>query len=308
MNEAFTSQPNQYSLASFLPPGFTIPEANVSHIRRRWLDIAYAGESPAQALDIYLPDEGEGPFPVVFHIHGGAFAFGDKRDAGVEPFLSGLREGFAVVSANYRLSQEATFPAGLKDLKTALRWLRAHAAEFKLDPGRVAACGPSAGGYFVAMLCVTEGIEEFEGAELGYPDQSSAVQAGVDWFGPTNFLTMDEQAVASGLGRAIHSLPGSPESLFLGAPVCEALELARKASPITNVRPGIAPLLVQHGRLDDLVPYQQSVEFVQAVREQAGADRVEFDLFDEAGHMDPLFLTPENMARVFSFLIQRLRL
>ncbi|MCX8031849.1 MAG: alpha/beta hydrolase [Thermoleophilia bacterium] len=291
-------------------PVFVMPEANVSHIRRKWLDIPYASQSPSQALDIYLPDGGDGPFPVIFHIHGGAFAFGDKRDAAVEPFLTALEQGYAVVSANYRLSGEAVFPAALKDLKTALRWLRARAGEFKLDRGRVAACGPSAGGYFVAMLCLTAGIEEFEGRELGYPNESSAVQAAVDWFGPTDFLTMDEQLAASGLASTFtfHSLPDSPESLFLGASVEEAPDLARKASPITYLRPDMPPLLVQHGRLDNVVPYQQSVELVEAIRNQVGPEQVEFDLFDEAGHMDPLFMTAENMARVFSFLNQRLGL
>src|SRR5512137_2443883 len=105
-----------------------VPPADVSHILRKWLDLPYASLSPAQELDIYLPDEGAGPFPVIFYIHGGAFALGDKRNIEVLPYLHGLAHGYAVVSVNYRLSGEAVFPAGLQDVKAAIRWVRAHGA------------------------------------------------------------------------------------------------------------------------------------------------------------------------------------
>src|SRR5512139_2445691 len=105
---------------------FEIPMADVSNFQRKWLDLPYANLSEAQKLDIYLPDEGDGPFPVVFHIHGGGFAIGDKRDMHVAGYFRGLQKGYAVVSANYRLSCEAIFPSGLQDLKAAIRWIRAH--------------------------------------------------------------------------------------------------------------------------------------------------------------------------------------
>ena len=106
-----------------------IPQADVSHIRRKWLDLPYASISESQKLDIYLPHKGDGPFPVILHLHGGAFAIGDKRDIHVLPILQGLQRGYAVVSANYRLSGEAVFPAGLQDIKAAIRWLRANQQE-----------------------------------------------------------------------------------------------------------------------------------------------------------------------------------
>ena len=87
---------------SYPPPApgevHTIPRADVSHVRRKWLDIAYAGTSPSQKLDIYLPDKGKGPFPVVVQIHGGAFAMGDRGDVHLEGFLSGIERGYGVVS------------------------------------------------------------------------------------------------------------------------------------------------------------------------------------------------------------------
>ena len=90
-----------------------IPPADVSHISRKWLDLPYASLSPTQKLDIYLPDKGDGPFPVILHIHGGAFEIGDKGDIQVQPYFKALPHGYAVVSVNYRLSGEAIFPAGL---------------------------------------------------------------------------------------------------------------------------------------------------------------------------------------------------
>ncbi len=105
--------------------GELMPDADVSHISRKWLDVPYATTSPAQRLDIYLPERGEGPFPVILFIHGGAFMMGDKRDFQISSFLGGLERGYAVVGINYRLSGEAVFPAGLQDVKAAVRWLRA---------------------------------------------------------------------------------------------------------------------------------------------------------------------------------------
>ena len=96
-------------------------------IRRKYLDVPYADISPAQKLDIYLPDAGDGPFPVAIYIHGGAFMHGDKADSSIHSFLFGLERGYAVASLNYRLSGEAIFPAGVQDVKAAVRFLRAHA-------------------------------------------------------------------------------------------------------------------------------------------------------------------------------------
>ena len=170
-----------------------IPPADVSRVRRKWLDLRYTSLSPAHKLDIYLPDDGDGPFPVILHIHGGGFAIGDKRDIHVLPFLKGLARGYAVVSVNYRLSGEAIFPAGLQDIKAAIRWLRANTEHYFLDGNRIAACGGSPGGNFAAMVCLTDHVTELDDLSLGNPEYPCNVQAAVDWFGPTDFLKMDAQ-------------------------------------------------------------------------------------------------------------------
>ena len=281
-----------------------IPQADVSHIRRKWLDLPYASLYPAQKLDIYLPDEGDGPFPVVLDIHGGGFEMGDKRDMHlINSFLRGLEHGYAVVGVNYRLSGEAIFPAGLQDVKAAIRWLRANSAAYHLDGDRIAACGGSSGGNYAAMICLTANVSELEDLSLGNPEMPCHVQAAVDWFGPTDFLKMDEQLAESGLvGPGHHNEADSPESKYLGAKITEIPEKVRLANPMTYIHADMPPILIQHGRLDPLVPVQQSICFAQELEKRVGPDRFEFDILENAGHGAPLFETEENMGRVFQFL------
>ena len=284
-----------------------IPSADVSHIRRRWLDVSYANLSPAQNLDIYLPDEGEGPFAVILYIHGGGFAIGDKRDIHVLAWLRGLEHRYAVVSVNYRLSGDGIFPAGLQDIKAAIRWSRANSERYNLDGNRIAACGGSSGGNLAAMICLTDHVTEFDDFRLGNLEFPCNVQAAVDWFGPTDFLKMDEQLEESGFGPSDHGEAYSPESRYLGAKLSDALLKVELANPMTYIHANMPPILIQHGRLDTLVPVQQSIMFVEKLEKYVNRDRFEFDILEGAGHGDPLFETEENMARVFSFLDQHLK-
>jgi len=284
---------------------FVIPEANTAHIHRKLFDLPYASLSPAQKLDIYWPAEGDGPFPVIVSIHGGAFMGGDKRDVQITPMLEALERGYVVVGVNYRMSGEAKFSALVHDVKAAIRWIRANAATYKFDPGRIAVWGGSAGGYQALMAGVSAGVPELDDLSLGNPEQSSAVQAVVAWFPPTNFLLMDAQLAESGLipgDKEDHSAADSPESLLLGRKITAVPELVRAANPETYIRPGAPPLLIQHGLLDDTVPYQQSATFAATARAILGEARVTLDLFPEAGHGDPVFGAPENVARVLDFL------
>jgi acetyl esterase/lipase len=288
-------------------PPMPLPEADVSHITRKWLDLPYAHISQAQRLDIYLPEDGEGPFPVVLHIHGGAFAIGDKRDIQVTPFLGGLKRGYAVVGVNYRLSGEAIFPAGLQDLKASIRWARANSSKYHLDVDRIAAWGGSAGGNYAAMLCLTADVPELDDLKLGHPELSCRVQAAVDWFGPTDFLKMDEQLAEGGLGPRDHNKADSPESRYLGARITEIPEKVRLANPMTYVHSRMPPILIQHGRLDHLVPVQQSILFAEKLEKCVSQDLFEFEILEKADHADPLFETEENMSRVFQFLDRHLK-
>lgn len=290
-----------------LPGVKSIPMGEVPDVSRKWLDLAYAGLSPSHKLDIYLPETGEGPFPVLFYMHGGGFRMGDKQDIYLASYLHALDRGYALVSVNYRLSGEAIFPGPLQDCKAALRWLRANGGQYELDVDRVAVGGQSSGGNFAAMMCVSAGAEFFEDPTLGHPEQSTAVQVGFDWYGPTDFSLMDEQLAANGKGVCDHSEPDSPESQYLGAPVLKVPDMVALANPMTWVNPDMAPLLIQHGRDDVGVPVQQSMELERVIREKVGPDRCELDIIDGARHDSPVFTSPENLDRVFGFLDRYLR-
>jgi len=283
------------------------PLVDVSHIQRKWLDMAYASRSPAQKLDIYLPPQGEGPYPVILDIHGGEFAHGDKRDMKVLNALKGLDRGFAVVGVNYRLSGEAIFPAALQDIKAAIRWLRANASAFQLDAARIGAFGGSSGGNLAAMVCLTASVAEFDDPRLGNVEYPCNVQAAVDWFGPTDFLEMDEQLEENGYGPGQHKDADSPESRYLGAPIAEVPAKVEIANPMTYIHKNMPPILIQHGRLDVSVPVQQSIIFAEKLEKYVSPDHFEFDILEGAGHGDPLFETDENMERIFTFLGHHLK-
>jgi len=207
-----------------------------------------------------------------------------------------------VVSIDYRLSGEAIFPAALEDVKAAIRWVKAEGSRFHLDPSRVAVGGASAGGNLSAMAGATSSLHLYDDLELGHAEQTSDVDAVVDLFGPTDFLKMDEQLAASGLGPCNHSDADSPESLYLGRRITDISEVVKLANPITHVHKGMPPVLIQHGTADSDVPVQQSVEFAKAIAERVGTERVLLDIVEGGVHADLAFGTEENVTRIFDFL------
>lgn len=213
-------------------------------------DLEYVpGGHERQKLDLYLPSETiSEPLALIIWVHGGAWMSGSKDYCPARPLLE---QGYAVASINYRLSQHALFPAQIQDCKAAVRWLRAHASEYELDPKRFGAWGASAGGHLVALLGTTGDVEEFDvGENL---DQSSRVQAVCDFFGPTNFAKMS--AFPSEMN---HDAPDSPESKLIGGPVQKMPDEVRQADPITYVTKDDPPFLIVHGDMDPVVPHNQS--------------------------------------------------
>ena len=237
-------------------------------------DIAYVpGGHENQKLDLFLPEFGEN-LPLIVYIHGGAFRLGSKAQL---PAVSYLEKGYAVASLGYRFSQHAIFPAQLEDVKAAVRWLRANAGEYGIDPDRFAAWGQSAGSYLAILLGVTDGVTEFEvGENL---DVSSAVQVVIDNYGPTDFAQMDAHRLPDG---QLHDPADSPESQLIGGALQENLEAVARANPITYVSAGDAPMLVVHGDADPLVPHHQSEILVEAL-EAVGVE-VEFYTVAGGGH------------------------
>ncbi len=237
-------------------------------------DLSYVTDGhERQKLDLYVPDTGEN-LPLVIWIHGGAWRGGDKKNY---IRMEYLKAGYAGASINYRLSQHAIFPTQIEDVKAAVRWLRANAETYRLDPNLFAAWGSSAGGHLVAMLGTAGDVDEFEvGENL---EVSSRVQAVVDYFGPTDFLQMDAQSLPDGL---VHDSPDSPESQLVGGPIQKHKDRVARANPITYVSEDDSPFLIIHGDRDKLVPYQQSVLLKDAL-EKAGVP-VTFYKVEGGGH------------------------
>jgi acetyl esterase/lipase len=287
--------------ANSQPPG-GMPKGKTAGIKNKWLDIAYANLSPAQKLDIYLPDDTTKIYPVIISVHGGAFMFGDKADGQVNAMLEGLKRGYAVVSINYRLSGEALFPKNINDVKAAIHWVKANAKQYKLNPDKIALWGGSAGGNLSALAGTSGNVKELEDLSLGNASQSSLVQAVVDWFGPTDFLKMDEQLIATGNGKPDHSEANSPESKVLGQKITAIPDKVKLANPETYITKDDPPFLVMHGSKDHLVPTQQSENFAAKLKEVLGEKKVTLHVLQGAKHGGPEFETAENLNRVFAFL------
>jgi acetyl esterase/lipase len=225
----------------------------------RNLDYVGSG-NPRQMLDLYLPEtKTTKPRPLVVFIHGGGWENGSKDQAGV--LLSLIKDKpYAGASINYRLTNEAIWPAQIHDCKAAIRALRAHATENQIDPDKIAVFGISAGGHLVSLLGVTGGVKELEG-DLG-PNltQSSRVSCVLDFCGPSNFLTF------AGEGTIINvDDPKTGLSKLLGGTVKNKPDIARSASPVTYITQDDAPFLIIHGDKDNIVRYSQATEFDAAL-------------------------------------------
>ncbi|MEP7259058.1 MAG: alpha/beta hydrolase, partial [Flavitalea sp.] len=273
-----------------------------SNIANKWIDLSYAGISQAQKLDIYLPDSGQGPFPVIIAIHGGAFKFGDKADDQLVPMLEGLRRGYAVASINYRMSGEAKSTQLIQDVKAAVRWLRANAGTYKLNPNKMAAWGSSAGGHLSSLLGVSGDIPAFDDPALGNAKESARVEAVVDWFGPVNFLTMDDEYALLGARGMQHSVAGSPESEVIGSLITAAPDKVKAFNPATYITKDDPPFFIQHGSKDPLIPYLQSLNFAYNLYSVLGRDKVNVELLEGEGHGGSQFNAPQNLDKVFAFL------
>ncbi len=226
-------------------------------------DIEYAATPERKlTLDVYRSKRPRAAqLPLVVWIHGGGWLNGSKDNP--RQVLGLIERGYVVASINYRLSGDAIFPAQIHDCKAAIRWLRAHAGEYGIDPRRVGVAGSSAGGHLVALLGTSGGVKDLEGTVGGNLDQSSRVQAVADLFGPTDFVQMDAHSISE---RIVHDSPGSPESLLIGAPIQENKDKVARANPITYVTPDDPPFLIIHGDKDPLVPFNQSELLLAALR------------------------------------------
>jgi acetyl esterase/lipase len=236
-----------------------------------------AGGTMNLLTDIYLPAGATGPTPLLLWIHGGGWQSGTQNESpGAAMQL--LFSGVAVATVGYRLSGQAIFPAQIHDVKGVVRYLRANAALYNLDPNRIACWGSSAGAHLAALLATSGGVLDLEGNSGGNLSESSRVMAAVDYFGPTDLLQMNLDVTTPPGSTINHDAPTSPESRLIGfdgpgegigvlranianpAPPFPALAaLVALTNPITHLTSDDPPLFVSHGQQDTTVPFAQSL-------------------------------------------------
>lgn len=263
-------------------------------------DLPYAStENPRQTLDLLLPGASrtaDNPLPIIVFIHGGGWKGGDKS-AARQRLATLVAEGnYACAAVGYRLSGEAVWPAQIHDCKAALRWLRAHATENGIDPGKIAVYGISAGGHLVSLLGTTQNDPALEGEIGENAGTKTDVTCVLNFCGPGNLLefggkgsVIDPESSSGGVGK------------LLGGPVSQHKEAARAASPFHHVSKDDAPFLTIHGTKDELVPYVLAQELDEAL-EKAGVESILL-----TGEDGPhVFFSPELRDRMRSFLDRHL--
>ena len=242
-------------------------------------DLTYGTAGGTQLkLDLAVPKEGSGPFPAIVFLHGEGWRAGNRRQ--MSHFIDGVaRMGYVGVTVEYRLVPAARFPAQVEDCKAALRWLRANAANYRVDPGRIGVVGFSAGGHLAAMLGVT----------------GENVQAVVSFFGPTDFSTRDWPR---DLEREV-IVP------FLGGSFADIPAVYERASPVSHVTKDSAPFLLFHGSEDELVPVDQSKRLAERLK--SFGVPVRLVVLEGEGHGFTDAHNQECMMQMMAFLGERLK-
>lgn len=259
------------------------------------LDQPYAGNTnPRQMLDLYLPPgkEGAPPRPVIAFIHGGGWINGDRKGGQGMMISTAAGANCVTVGIGYRLSDEAKWPAQIHDCKAAIRWIRAHAKEYNLDPDHIAVWGSSAGGHLATLLGTSGGVKELEGNLGEHTDQSSRVTCVVNFCGPQDFILPLQFGKD---GKPVEHDP-AVEGLLGGDLVTKRAE-AIQASPATYVTPDDAPTLTAHGTKDLRVAFTHAERIHEALT-KAGVKSVFIPVTD-GGHG---FKSDELTKRILQFL------
>jgi acetyl esterase/lipase len=211
-------------------------------------------------LDLYRPQNGSGPFPVVVWFYGGAWLHGRKERT---PAVALVKDGYAVASVDFRSTNSAPFPAPLEDCKAAIRWLRANASKYHLDRDHVGVWGFSSGAHLAALLGTTCGNSELEG-KGDNPGESSCVQAVCDVAGPSDLVRMYSEVSDS--ANELGTKAKDAIDLLIGGPLPQNHEKAVSASPIHYVSKSSAPFLIIHGEQDETIPVEQSRSLAAALK------------------------------------------
>lgn len=279
--------------------GFQMPKSNATY-----KDVNYAGDNlEAHRMDIYLPETGQEKYKVVVIIYGSAWFSNNMKQMAYMSLGKPLTDaGFAVVSINHRSSGDAKFPAQIQDVKAALRFIRAHAADYRLDTSFIGITGFSSGGHLSSLAGVTNGIKRYtvgsttldlEGSVGGNQDYSSCVDAVVDWFGPVDMARMENCETVKDAK--------SPEAALIGGAPAENPDLIALISPINYVGIHNPRFLVFHGDADNVVPHCQGVYFSEALK-QAG--RLEAFVSVPGGQHGPVTFNENTFRQMTDFFLK----
>lgn len=276
----------------------SVAASSKTNMAKKFASIPYTENAMKyQYLDVELP-EGEGPFPVVMFIHGGAWMLLNRKyDLLNQTFESFLSKGYAIVRVDYTLTDgnvgtlnitKSGYPNMIYDLKAAVRFLRANAKEYNLDTNNIAALGESAGAHLAMLLGTTNGNAAYEDLSMGNGDYSSDIQAIVSYYGPAdlNAGTKNSNDLAT---------------CVLGNDSTEAQRI--EASPYYQLSKNSPPLFLTHGRNDESVAFENSTKMEQKAKELIGEDNVTTVYFDNAPHADKVvFNGTELISSIETFL------
>jgi acetyl esterase/lipase len=282
----------QSTVAGTLPAAIAPPHTLQTRPRPTVHDIVYAqldaSTGQGHLLDLYLPANRSKPVPLVIFTHGSGWMRDNGREDAQVLAAQLNKAGYAVAGVAIRSSAQTVFPGQLYDIKAAIRWLRANAKKYGIDPDHIGIMGESSGGWTAAMAATTGDVPELEGNE-GVTSVSSAVQAAIAFYPPTDFLQMDRWALTpcdpavQGLAPGFcHDSAASPESRLLGCAIQSCPDKAAAANPIRYISKADPPIMILHGDSDASVPHAQGEMLYQALN-KACHDAV-FISFPVAGH------------------------
>jgi acetyl esterase/lipase len=262
----------------------------------------YGDSNVPLEMDILQP-EGKKPLPAVVFVPGGGF-MSANNDKSVQQRMTISEAGYVVASIEYRVTPQSTFPSPLEDVKAAIRYLRANAEKFNIDPENIVVMGSSAGGYLAAFAGITNGLAEFDKGEN--LDQSSDVKAVIDLYGLSD-LTRVGDGFSEEI-QALHKSPSAPEGMWVNGPsvmspggsIFDNLEKAAKANPITYITKDAPPFLIMHGDEDTLVSPNQT-EILHENLINKGVDSTYY-VVKGAGHGGTHWVQPKVMKILISFL------
>ena len=309
-------------LCNLTSPEYDLPEADDWSGGEVIKGISYADISESEYLDLYIP-KGETDPPLFVLVHGGGFLFGDTETRQCRFMYRYFRDhGFAVASVQYRMAKEAAYPAAVEDVKAAVRFLRAHAADYGYDASRIAIWGESAGGYLATMAALTND-GEFNDVPFvdqdKYGDVSAGVDVLIDYYGVCDFTNNVSDLREDGVPKLVYNIANSwaapatgeydfIEEAFLHRHLSDmSSDEIQKLSPAyyaaENLRgTPISGIWIAHGGADITVSKRQSLRLLEACENAGAAVDIKYRELPKCKHADDRFYTDEELSEVEEYI------